>query len=84
MNPDSTTDQDLDEVALEKLRRVLGQEPGDRLFAEVLTEMQLDRLQTPQQLYAFGEIIARRPGFEAAVGRLIAIAAVVRGARRGD
>ena len=83
MNPDSTTSQEFDEVALEKLRRVLGQEPASRLFSEVLREMKLDTLQTAEQLYAFGEAIAQRPGFEAAVGRLITIAAVVRGARGG-
>jgi hypothetical protein len=74
--------QDLSEVAREKLRRVLGEAQGERVFVETLKSMKVDALASPDALYEFGERVARRGGIEAAVGRLLCVAAVVRGSTR--
>ncbi|MDO9020975.1 MAG: hypothetical protein Q8S73_13495 [Deltaproteobacteria bacterium] len=66
--------------ALEKLTRVLGAEKGRRVFADVLSEAKLPDVSTPDDLYVFSECLSRRGGFEAAVGGLLGVAAVLRGA----
>jgi hypothetical protein len=71
--------QDLTEVAREKLRRVLGPAQGERVFAETLRSLGTDALHSPDALYEFGESISQRGGIEAAVGRLLCVAAVMRG-----
>lgn len=81
MSPETSAEEDLSRVALERLARVLGAERAARLFPEVLSEASLSGIQTAQDLYTFGETLARRSGYEAAIGRLISIAAIVRGAR---
>jgi hypothetical protein len=80
--PTAAADRDdaLAQLALEKLVRVLGPARGRRLFDDVLAELGLERLATPDDLYAFGQRLGARGGFEAAVGSLIEVAAVVRGA----
>lgn len=67
-------------LALDKLTRVLGAAQGQRAFERTLAEAQLTDIRTPNELYTFGEHLAKVGGFEAAVGRLLTVAAVVRGA----
>jgi hypothetical protein len=67
-------------LALEKLTRVLGAERGRRVFDEVLAASQLTVLESPDDLYAFSVHLGRRGGFEAAVGAMLGVTAVLRGA----
>lgn len=70
----------LGELARDKLVRILGKSQGDRVFDETLSELGIRSIDDADQLYVFGETIAKRGGFEAAVGRLLGVAAVMRGA----
>jgi hypothetical protein len=71
---------DLSALALAKLSRVLGPERGGRVFAETLAAARMTTLSTADDLYAFAEHLSRRGGIEAAVGGLLSVAAVIRGA----
>ncbi len=66
--------------ALEKLTRVLGADKGTRVYFDVLSEAKLAEVHTPDDLYVFSECLSRRGGFEAAVGGMLGVAAVLRGA----
>jgi hypothetical protein len=70
----------LRELALDKLTRVLGAGQGQHAFNQALAAAQLTDIRTPEELYRFGDQLAKRGGFEAAVGRLLTVAAVMRGA----
>jgi hypothetical protein len=73
--------EDLSALARGKLTRILGPVRGERLFAQVLAELHLPGLATPEELHAFGERLSRMGGMEAAVGGLLTVAATLRGAR---
>ncbi|MDB4932918.1 MAG: hypothetical protein JWM10_5402 [Myxococcaceae bacterium] len=70
----------LRDLALAKLTRVLGAERGRRVYDEVLAEAGLAAVGSADDLYAFSACLSRRGGFEAAVGGLLGVAAVLRGA----
>lgn len=70
----------LRDLALDKLTRILGAEKGRRVYDDVLGEVGLAEVSTPDDLYAFSERLSLRKGFEAAVGGLLGVAAVLRGA----
>lgn len=71
---------EVEELALSKLSRVLGAANGRRIFDEVLRQMGVKRLVTPDDLYAFADALTRQGGFEGAVGGLLGVTAVMRGA----
>lgn len=71
---------ELQALALSKLTRVLGEVAGRRVFDEILATTGTKRLETAQDLYAFAEALAKRGGFEGALGGMLAVAAVMRGA----
>jgi len=68
------------ELALDKLTRVLGVQPAQRVFAETLAGSGLTAISSADDLYAFGELLSAKGGFEAAVGAMLTVAAVMRGA----
>ncbi len=70
----------LGEVALEKLVKVMGPVTGRRLFDDALAALSLRAVDTPEQLYAVGEHLSARQSMAGAVGGLICVAAVLRGA----
>jgi hypothetical protein len=72
--------QDLARLALERLIRVLGEAQGRAVYASTLHEVGLQGIDTPDALYTFGEHLSRQGGIPAAVGSLLTVAAVVRGA----
>lgn len=74
----SATPAALGDVALEKLVKVMGPVTGRRLFDDALAALALRAIDTPQQLYALGEHLSGRQSM--AVGGLICVAAVLRGA----
>lgn len=55
------------DLARQKLERVLGAKAGV-VIAEVLEELGVENLDTPEHLVRFGEALARRGGFMAALG----------------
>ena len=68
------------ELARAKLVKVLGPEQGTRVFEDTLEQMGVADLATPDELYAFSQLLVSLGGMEAAVGALLGVAAVVRGA----
>jgi hypothetical protein len=70
----------LRDLALEKLTRVFGGRKAPGLYAEVLAEAGLAEIHTPDELCAFSERLSHRGGFEGAVGGMLGVAAVLRGA----
>ena len=72
----------LSQFALDKLTRVLGAGQAKHVFAQGLAAARLSDIRTPNDLSLFGEQLAKRGGFEAAVGRLLTVAAVIRGASK--
>jgi hypothetical protein len=72
--------EDLDALALGKLTKILGEGRGSRVFAEVLAATGLRTLSTPEELYTFAQHLTARAGMESAVGGVLSVAAVIRGA----
>jgi hypothetical protein len=70
----------LAKFAMEKLVRVLGDSLAKRVFADTLREAGLLEIQTADDLYRFGEKLSMKEGFAAAVGALLTVSAVIRGA----
>ncbi len=70
----------LGRLALEKLERIFGPAAAKRLFDQTLEAAALVSLDSAEDLYTFGEQLASRSGMEAAAGRLITVAAMLRGA----
>lgn len=68
------------ELALDTLTRVLGVERARRIYADTLNSAALGELRTADDLYTFAQQLSTRGGFEAAVGGLLSVAAVLRGA----
>jgi hypothetical protein len=68
------------DFALEKLTRVLGHDRARRVYADTLTSAGLADVRTADDLHAFGQQLSKQGGFEAAVGGLISVAAILRGA----
>lgn len=81
MNEPSAPDDDLHGVARVRLVRVLGERRGDLLMAEVLAEIGIERIADADQLYAFAKALVARGSFAGAVGGLLTVHALVRGAR---
>ena len=76
MSAPSTEPEDLGAFALGKLTRVFGEARGTRLHREVLGELGVPGLRSPDELLAFARRLAQRGGMEAAVGGLLGVAAV--------
>ncbi len=74
--------EDLAALAQSKLARVLGEVVGHRVYDETMVAARLTVIETPDALYRFGELLGKRGGMAAAVGGLLCVAAVVRGAER--
>jgi hypothetical protein len=68
------------EFALEKLTRVLGRERALRIYRDTLAGAGLADIRTADDLHAFGQHLSTCGGFEAAVGGMLSVAALLRGA----
>ena len=62
-------------LAREKLERVLDPERAPVIIDEILGELGLETLDSPEQLALFGERLARRGGFLAPLGTSLQIQA---------
>lgn len=69
-----------DKVAREKLCSVLGREHGEAVMAQVMKQLGLTTLATPDDLYRFAQHVAQLDGFTAAVGALLSLHAIMHGA----
>jgi hypothetical protein len=70
---------ELYQLALAKTSKVLGPDHAKQLMDQLLKELGID-LQTPNDLLRLSEVMSHRPGFEGAVGAMLGVAAVLRGA----
>lgn len=80
MNASAGHDDELLQVALAKMSPVLGAGRARALLDRLLSELRLE-LHTPQDLYEVGRAMSDLDGYEGAVGSLVRVAAVMRGAR---
>ena len=67
----------------EKLINMLGIETATQLTTEVLKELQIERLRSPDECFRFGEVVGERGGMFSVLGRTIQTHAILRGAKRG-
>ena len=67
------------QLALEKMSAVLGRVRAGQLLRRILDDRRL-KLQTPQDLFEFSEALSAMGGFEGAVGAMLGVTAVLRGA----
>ena len=70
---------ELHQFTLAKMTRVLGPDRAGQVLARLLEELALE-LRTPQDLSRLAEAMTRLGGFEGAVGAMLGVAAVLRGA----
>jgi hypothetical protein len=66
---------------LQKIVNVLGAERAGVLTREILQEIGLQSLETPNDRLAFGDALVRRGGVLAAIGGAIRVQAFLRGAK---
>jgi len=77
--PGSAPDGELHQLALDKMSAVLGPIRARHLMARILERLDLE-LRTPRDLMRFAEELTTLGGFEGAVGAMLGVVAVVRGA----
>ncbi len=70
---------ELYELAMTKVTTVLGRDRARRLVDGLLSELGVE-LHTPRDLLALAEAMTRLGGFEGAVGAMLGVTAVMRGA----
>lgn len=71
--------EELRRFALMKMSNILGPERARVLLDRLLTELDV-KLETPQELLLLSERMSQLGGFETAVGAMLGVAAVLRGA----
>ena len=74
------TTTELQQLALQKMTAVLGAEHATALMQRTLTRLGISRISTAQELMQFSESLTSEGGFVAAVGAMLGVAAVLRGA----
>jgi len=70
---------EIHQLALAKMSTVLGQDRALKLMERLLRELGI-ALQTPQDLFLLSERMSRLGGFEGALGAMLGVAAILRGA----
>jgi hypothetical protein len=68
-------------VARTKLVTVLGPAKGETMLAHVLQALGTDVLRSADDLYRFAQVLATQSGFAGAVGEMLSVHALLRGAR---
>lgn len=68
-------------LALDKMGRVLGQARATQLFSEILGEIKLKEISSADDLLVFARALSGRGAFEGAVGAMLSVQAVMRGAK---
>jgi len=75
-----TTTSDWDELARAKLVRVLGASEGETVFASTLAKLGKRRLGSADDAYQFAQLLKGNSPVVAAIGSMLALSAVIRGA----
>lgn len=75
---------DWDELVLTKLKKLLGDEQGKSLHRITLTELDLSRLSSAEDLFTFADALRRHGGFIEAMGAVLRIQAILKGAKSND
>lgn len=70
---------ELHELALRKAAAVLGPDRASRLIARILCELEI-QLESARDLLVLSEAMTKLGGFEGAVGAMLGVVAVMRGA----
>lgn len=76
--------ESLEELARAKLARVLGPVKADGLLRETMAELRIETVATPDDLLRLGRAMESRGGFEAAVGAMLSVQAVILGGHEGS
>lgn len=77
--PDTSPESELYELAVQKAAAVLGMDRATRLIDRLLAELELE-LQLPRDLLSLSQAMTKLGGFEGAVGAMLGVVAVMRGA----
>ena len=85
MSPHRLQSVPVAELAQQRLVRVLGPDDGRRVYERTLATLGKPALDTPEDLFEFAQLLSQGAGVEAAVGAMLGVDAVLRGAtdRRG-
>jgi hypothetical protein len=75
----SSASDDIQQLALQKMSAVLGADRARQLQQRILDDLRLE-LRSPQDLLRFSEALSRLGGFEGAVGAMLGVTAIMRGA----
>ena len=75
-----TTTVDWDELTRTKLVRVLGASEGEDVFARTLEKLGKRRLRSATDVYQFAQVLKTETPVVAAIGSMLALTAVIRGA----
>ena len=70
----------MDDLARDKLRRAFSEDEADRIVADALKKIGLDRLETPDDLLAFGTYLTAQEGLVGIIGGSLRVQARVHGA----
>jgi hypothetical protein len=70
------------EMALERLKRAVGDEAAHRYAQEAMAEAGLREITTPDELLAFANRLVQKGGLLEAVGHALKVSAILRGARK--
>ncbi len=79
-SPHQAADVPLARFALSKMSNVLGADRARQLYKDIIDDPGRT-VETPEELFVLGEELRRLGGFEAAVGAMLQVNAVMRGAR---
>jgi hypothetical protein len=71
---------DWDDLARTKLARVLGVSEGEAVFTRTMSKLGKHRLRNADEVYQFAQILKQETAVIAAIGSMLALSAVIRGA----
>lgn len=77
---ESNASDEIRHAALAKMSSVLGPERARQIMEAILDDLRIE-LRTPDDLLQFSHAMAELGGFEGAVGAMLGVTAVLRGAR---
>jgi hypothetical protein len=69
-------------TALQKLTNLMGPDRGRRFFDQMLGQLGMNALDTPQDSLRFGEALIEQGGVLASIGRSVKIQAILHGAQQ--
>ncbi len=80
MTLSGASSQDFAQLAYDKLSAVIGPDKARVIQNQILSELGIE-LKTAQDLHRFSQSLTRLGGFEGAVGAMLGVTAIMRGAR---